>query len=363
MPPTASRDRGRTGVVFVHGLFSSPSAWDELGGMLSRDADLSHRVDLLYFRYSSPVVELRPTRAIPTFDTLADALRTFLDVHARSYDRLVVVTHSQGGLVTQRYLAQEVGAGRAHGLRRIRSIVLFACPNSGSEFMLAVRPFLPWRHPHERELRPMANSVARTLRTVLDQVVYASEVTAATCPVEIVAYAGEQDRIVTPASAMAAFPSNGVLPGDHSSIIRPADTDASVFLCLKYHVLAVLDGRTGPAAGAAAPAPGPGPAVRPPDLNGIVKELFTLPEVRNEVSRRQVVELLPPNIQAAIVASTTAKLQVVALVQACARFGTSGKLALLETLELVLPEANPHDGDVLARVDALWPTDDPMQLL
>src|SRR5262249_15234637 len=118
---------------------------------------------------------------------------------------------------------------------------MFACPNSGSQvFLIARRGLLFWRHPQERELRPINDSVTDTQQIVLAQVVHAQRRGSGECPIPVWAFAGESDNIVSPASSKSVFPRTGVLPGDHFSIIRPDSIRHRSYMALKKHVLATL---------------------------------------------------------------------------------------------------------------------------
>jgi hypothetical protein len=142
-------------VVFVHGIISSPAAWTPLARLLENDTKISHSYRLLRFEYRSPKFDWRPDRRIPDYNTIADSLSTFIDIECADYTHLVLVGHSQGGLIVQRYLARMLAEGRGVDLRRIRRIVLLACPNNGSELLLILRKSARfWTHPQERELRP-----------------------------------------------------------------------------------------------------------------------------------------------------------------------------------------------------------------
>jgi len=66
---------------------------------------------------------------------------------------LAVVTHSQGGLILQRYLAWMLGEGRGRELTTIRLIVTLSCPNEGSEYLSSIRAVAGLgRHPHAGQL-------------------------------------------------------------------------------------------------------------------------------------------------------------------------------------------------------------------
>ncbi|SRR6266498_958099 len=227
-------------VVLVHGLFSSASTWRHFDQLIATDPALEG-LEVLHFEYSSPKIRWSPLKRIPDYNVIADNFRTYLEVETSSYPGLILVSHSQGGLVIQRYLARMLGDGRGHDLERIRRIVMFACPNSGSElFMIVRRGMKLWRHPQERELRPINEAVNDALKVVLNRVVHAAHVWSDQCPIPIIAYAGESDNVVTPASAKGIFPQTGVIPGDHFTIVRPDSLNHRAYTTLKAKLLAAL---------------------------------------------------------------------------------------------------------------------------
>ena len=242
------RHEGRRGVsnesavVLVHGLFSSSNTWNPLTSLLDQDAEVSIKYDVLKFAYQSPPWNWRPTKRIPDFNTIADSLSTFLEVECAPYGRLVLISHSQGGLVIQRFLARMISQGRGFELVKIRRVILLACPNNGSEFFLLLRRSAKfWRHPQERDLRPLSDAVIEAQRNVLQGVVFANSVGVNQCPIPFAVYAGESDSIVTPASAKSVFPRAGALPGDHTSILRTDSTTHRTFTTLKANILLALN--------------------------------------------------------------------------------------------------------------------------
>lgn len=231
----------KSAAVFIHGILSSPRTWDPLAGLLQEDSDISSSYELLRFGYQSPALNWRLTRRIPDFNTIADSLSTFIEVECASFDRLVLVSHSQGGLVIQRYLAKMIGQSRGLELEKIRRVILFACPNSGSEFFLVTRKVASlWKHAQERELRPLTDAVVEAQRRVLDNVVHADSVAPDRCPIPFAVYAGESDNIVTPTSAKFVFPRAGALPGDHNSILVADSVAHRTFTTLKANLLLAL---------------------------------------------------------------------------------------------------------------------------
>lgn len=181
----------RAAIVFVHGLFSSSATWRDLKAQLSGTPGIAQDFDLLFFDYATPRLSWNPLRKMPNIDTVAESLKSYLADQPISHERLVIVTHSQGGLVVQRFLSRMLAEGRGWELARIRRVVMFACPNNGSELFLLLRRGLMGvtRNSQERELRPLQASVQETQRRVMTGVVHAQYVSRDRCPIPVVSYA------------------------------------------------------------------------------------------------------------------------------------------------------------------------------
>jgi hypothetical protein len=363
---------GRSAAVFIHGLFASSGQWSSFQKLLLSDPEVTSEFDLKNYVYSSPAVSLNPARRIPDFDTLAIGLGTFLETDVAGYDTIALVTHSQGGLVAQRYLARMLGEGRGAELHRITRVIMFACPNSGSEFALSFRRALKvWRHPQERELRPLTAAVVETQRTVLSRVVNARSASATEWPIAFSVYCGESDNFVPPDSAMAVFPHIGVLPGGHSSIIRPDSVSHRAYLTLKGDLEAaaaaphatagvgkvsaavLATAATQPAPAAATPA---GSAPMSSDgLRAVVEALLQIDDLADVSIRRAIVLELPPHVRSTVRDGSNARTDVIALVRACDRFGDYGRQMLVEALRLLLPEDRPDVGHALRVIETVWP--------
>ncbi|MFF8381859.1 alpha/beta fold hydrolase [Streptomyces sp. NPDC015661] len=230
----------RVHLVLVHGLFSSAKVWQAFETLLADDPELAGWVSVHPFQYDSPFVRLRPDRRVAETDDVADQLGTFLETELADAERIVLVTHSQGGLVVQRFLARKLWNGEGRELARIKHFTMFACPNTGSGFFLTVRKALPlWRNPQERQLRPFDRAVTEAQRTVLSSVVHAREYSDQECPIPVLAYGGTADDVVPPIVARGVFPRGGVVTADHFSIVQPADRKASAYQAVQRALLKV----------------------------------------------------------------------------------------------------------------------------
>jgi pimeloyl-ACP methyl ester carboxylesterase len=230
-------------LVAIHGFGSSPATWNRLNAIWSADKELRGLL-IDPFGYTSPRVPRRrpfSTRRIPDYDDIAQSFANRYEVHYRDAAAIAIVTHSQGGLILQRFLAWMLHEGRGQELARIRTIVMLACPNSGSEYLSSLRRVLGYDHsPQARSLETLDKQVADAQRTVLQRVVYATGVDDLHCRIPFHVYAGDSDPIVPAASAQAAFPRASVLPGDHFSILDPGAAGNTTAETVKHYLLTDL---------------------------------------------------------------------------------------------------------------------------
>jgi pimeloyl-ACP methyl ester carboxylesterase len=224
-------------VIFVHGIFGGAGTWAALTPLLAKDGYIERFFDLELFTYDSPAVIFNPLKRIPDFADVADQLVTALKGQPRFNGRscIVLVGHSQGGLIIQRMLVDAVRKDRANeDLARIRGVVLLATPNGGSELFLSARRAIDrlWSHPQEKTLRPFNDEIAEIHSTLLKRVIYAQHATAGSRPIRFDVYTGVSDGVVPAHSARGMFPNTGTLPGDHSSIVRPTPKQTDVVSAL-----------------------------------------------------------------------------------------------------------------------------------
>ncbi|MFE9574063.1 tetratricopeptide repeat protein [Streptomyces sp. NPDC006692] len=240
---------GQLGVVLVHGFNSGPETWGHVQERIKQDQSLG-AVRLLSFHYATGVAKWGPIglRVFPKISTIADSLKEYLRTEGGPFDDLVIITHSMGGLVVQRYLERMLTDGHGSELARIRRVVMLACPNDGSELLRSLRHAVfgrRGRNPQERELRPLNKEVAETRRVIVNQVLRATAITDRTCPVPFFVYAGESDGIVSVESARSVFSDAAALPGDHFSILEAVTPEHRTFTTLRRHLHETVSARSG----------------------------------------------------------------------------------------------------------------------
>ena len=232
-------------LVLVHGFWSSPATWDRLIPRLRDDPDLAG-LRIHAFGYESPKLHWPVSSVrIPDYNDIAQSLPAYLAIHAPGPTSIAIVTHSQGGLILQRFLAWMLTEGRGRELARFRLAVMLSCPNEGSEYLRSIRAVVGfWRHPQASQLDVLDHEVREARRVVLRQVVNATTIDDRNCPIPVYVYSGRTDNIVRRESAQSVFPNAEVLPGDHFSILDPDTPGHLTVPILKRHLLNTLTPRS-----------------------------------------------------------------------------------------------------------------------
>jgi pimeloyl-ACP methyl ester carboxylesterase len=233
-------------LVTIHGFWSSPAIWERLNEVWRSDEELRD-LNIHAFSYPSPRkprVPFSDTR-VPDYDDIAQTFATEYETVLADARDIAVVTHSQGGLILQRFLFWMVSQGRAQELVRIRSVIMLACPNGGSEYLESLRRTLGYgRHPQAGSLQVLDRHVADTQRAVLQHIVNATAVDDHQCRIPFHVYAGGSDDIVRAASAQASFPRASTIAGNHFTILDPAAQGNRTAETVKRHLLADIANNT-----------------------------------------------------------------------------------------------------------------------
>ncbi len=220
-PEAADAQPKRKLVLFIHGIGSNPdSAWGAFPRLIGSDASLGQRFDVKTFQYKTGF-----TGTTPSVSEVAEYLRAQIETECRAYDEIAVIAHSQGGLVTRRYIADCYRDGRPCKIRRV---LYFATPHMGAiaAKLTAKAPPVVRNHA-SKQLLGLAYDSPELQRLYLDE-----RATDAHRRVTAKFVVAAEDGWV---GKMSAWGSHG--PGDyivleneyHVTLTKPADTDHPSF--------------------------------------------------------------------------------------------------------------------------------------
>lgn len=339
-------------LVLIHGINSDGHAWEPMIDLLEGDPTLGKNVSIVNFEYATGKIELRPNRTFPSISAIATALATTVKESVPPQLPIIFAAHSQGGLVVQRYLVQQLDLGRGEELRRVKRVLLFATPNSGSNYASMLRSLASRVIPNaqEAELKPIAEHVTDTQRKLFERVVHAKSVSDTTVPIPFEAYAGSSDNVVKFTSATFVFPYTGSLPGDHSSIIRPDSRESEVYRILRARLLSEIEASAIPIAGGS-------PAAPKDRRTAITRALADIDSLGRHSGRHAFVGGMPSRIKNYVVLSpdNSPMLDLRQVVDVCLRYEERGREDLMTAMTELLEQDDPAVGRALATVREYWP--------
>jgi pimeloyl-ACP methyl ester carboxylesterase len=129
---TSPREVGKVPVVFIHGMLGSPSNWSVLMDRLAADPTARERFQFLTFGYDS--LQPIPESGRQLLDALTVARRRFDPGGSdSSFDRVVLVGHSLGGLVAKEAAARASGPTPVGPSGpRVGRLIFVATPHRGA---------------------------------------------------------------------------------------------------------------------------------------------------------------------------------------------------------------------------------------
>ncbi|MDH6260009.1 alpha/beta fold hydrolase [Bradyrhizobium sp. BR13661] len=230
-----SKVRPKLLLLFVHGLGGGEGTWGAFKALIEADESLRDSVETAFFTFPTSALRIPFVSSwisLPIQD-LADALRTEIDYKYGSYEKIILVTHSLGGLVGKHYLIDALKASRP---LRVVAVLFFATPHTGAELASAASA-LSSEHPHLRQLK--TNSDFATL-VARDWITLKCE-----SKVRTTYIVAGQDAIVSTESASGPpGASREVIPRcGHIDVVKPASDNDISFLIVRRIAIEFLRDR------------------------------------------------------------------------------------------------------------------------
>ena len=210
-------DPGRTPVLFVHGIGGNPQEFEALIAALDRE-----RFQPWVAQYPSAL----------RLEQIADGMAYGLDAlhEAYGFDRLALVAHSMGGLVTRAYLNDRA---RRPADYRVELFVTFATPWAGHAAAQTGVDRSPVVIPSWRDMRPGSHFIGDLFETKLPDETDHHLFFAFEGHRRGGATSGANDGVVAVASQLAPRAQRGAtrvrgLPENHTSILRSPEAAAGL---------------------------------------------------------------------------------------------------------------------------------------
>jgi hypothetical protein len=219
-------------VLFVHGLNGGENTWNKFITALENIEEIKGMYDVDRFNYPTSFFE-RFSNPLPTIPAIADGLRSYINLACKPYKNIILAGHSMGGLICRRYLIDHVKQFN-HEEFKIRSLLLYAVPNNGSE-LVKVNILNPW-HSQIKELGRNSGFIS-DLNTDWN-IFGVNKLT------EVRYIVGGRDEIVARDSAINYWgnPSTDTdLPKNHRNIIDPIPKNDISLLALVGQVMTVFN--------------------------------------------------------------------------------------------------------------------------
>jgi Alpha/beta hydrolase family len=214
-------------VLFVHGLGGDgTTTWGKFPELLRVDPDLNKKIDIALFQYPTQLIRWPFQKKSVRIQDLAAGIRTEVDVRYKSYGQIVLVCHSMGGLVAQKYIVNEIKDGRA---AKVRGIIFFGVPHTGAD-LARWGSLISWRHWHLKQLR-RSSDLLQSIREDWQHF---------ECPsrLEVRSVRGGQDTIVTDNdnSNSLFIPDKG-----HIDLVKPISSTDMAYLVLREVLLKIIE--------------------------------------------------------------------------------------------------------------------------
>jgi len=124
-------------ILLIHGLGGSKKDWDPFIERLIKH-ELHKSWHIHCWGYPSATFQSFTDHPNPDIEFIADGLRTHIKSRMGKYENIVLVAHSLGGIITRKYLLEEIKLER---LPKVSTLLLIGTPNNGSHLASLAKYF------------------------------------------------------------------------------------------------------------------------------------------------------------------------------------------------------------------------------
>lgn len=166
-------EKVNTIVVFIHGFIGGEETWikdDESKPLIDSIfiEGLKEKVDVGLFLYHTKLLEFFPkigrieklldrkkaTKNLP-IESLSDLLSTQLKYRCTSYENIILIGHSMGGLVAKRFILSDI---EKNSTSKVKLYISLATPHSGSDLATYGKSII--RNCQVKDLAPLSTNIS-----------------------------------------------------------------------------------------------------------------------------------------------------------------------------------------------------------
>lgn len=240
-------------VLFVHGFMGQKNTWSEKGvekipDFLIKNPEITKDFDLAEFQYYTqlssiiqkvkyfwglaplPWVSKKKFTQNLSIDDITDIFYSHLNVNLKNYDKIIIVAHSMGGLISKATILKLI----ADNKNKVELFLSLCVPHNGSKIADLAKLIL--NNPNVDDLTPLSALIDKVNRGWIDGKI--TELLP-----ETIYFQGKNDFVV-PNESSAGYDSRDVQIvssfDDHSSILTPSDSESIVIVAITEAILDTL---------------------------------------------------------------------------------------------------------------------------
>lgn len=220
-------------LIFVHGLGSShEKTWTSMENLVKSHELIDSEWETISYEYETSKIKLIPEFLFrPRYlgiPMLAKGLKSLIDIRCKSYDSIVIIGHSMGGLITAKFLTTELPRMDDP---KIKGALFFATPFNGSQ-LANIADSLSIKHKQVRVMMKGSDETNELIESFKEMVETKK------IPHRIIL--GGQDKAVPPEHFYAMFGHKDTLllqNKNHQSITQCASHSEDTFEILSRFIL------------------------------------------------------------------------------------------------------------------------------
>lgn len=243
-----SKKNNKNLIIFVHGFTGSKDTWKNKNGkyfpdMLLENVDILNNFDVAYFNYYSKFMEIftgrisnlglkriflkkgdKNRKNIDIY-SLADFMKSTIRYNCESYDNIVIIAHSMGGLIAKSYIIKEI---QDFSETKVGLFISLAVPHMGTN-LANLAKVINNRNIQINNLEPLNNVITELNRNWVKvdhpKTIY---------------FVGQYDNVVEKTSAISIDKIEEDIiqcDDDHLSISKPSSKEELNYIAIEKELL------------------------------------------------------------------------------------------------------------------------------